>query len=199
MKFNFKKDGLEGKELAFANALEASMNASAEEAFKGLVDQKALDARIATIQASIIGKGLTEEEHTQFKEMIESVKQQAIALSKIKDKGVEPDSPLKQSIAAQIKAFIVANPDKWEAFKSHEQMSFGVTKTKSADGKSDEIAPGINLTFYTKAAGTMSVGASTGGSAFVPNVEMVPGLVPRPPALLVLCGSRRPTRRDRPV
>lgn len=173
----FKKEGLQEKELAFMTATETALNAAYEEVSKNLVDQKKLDEQLLVIKNQIDGKiTFTTEEKAAFTEMIESVKQQAIQLQQLKDRGGRPDSDLKISIADQLKAYISANPDKWEAFKQHEALSFGTAKSKGPDGK-DEIKGAIELKFYYKAAGTMTVTASTGGSAFVPNVEMVPGLV----------------------
>lgn len=174
-----KKDGLEGKELAFMNGLETALDAAFTEAQKGMIDQTKLDASILAIQQSIIGKGLTDAELQVFKDTVESVKQQAIAIQKLNDVGVKKDSELKLSIKSQLEAFRDANPEKWEAFKNHEQMSFGTTKAPEEKGGKPVVQAGIELKFYnTKAAATMTVGNSTGGSAFVPNIEMVPGLVP---------------------
>lgn len=177
----FKKDGLGEKEKAYTEGLETALEAAFTEATKGMIDEKALNAKVAEIQKSIIGKGLTDEQLQQFSETVESVKQQAIELQKIKDNGVKADSSLKLSIKAQLEAYIKANPDAWEAFKSREQLSFGTMKvTEKGEGgktKSDHSAA-IELKFYNKAAATMTVGASTGGSAFMPTIEMVPGLVP---------------------
>lgn len=179
LKVVLKKDGLAEKELAFMNGLETALDAAFTEAQKGMIDQKALDAQIAAIKATIIGKGLTDEQLVTFNETVESVKQQAIVLQKLNDGGLKKDSELKLSIASQLKAFKDANPEKWEAFKNHEQMSFGTTKAAEVKGGKPETQAGIELKFYnTKAAATMTVGASTGGSAFVPTIEMVPGLVP---------------------
>lgn len=160
------------------NGLETAMNVAGAEVMKNMVDQAALETKLSAIQASIDGKiTFTTEEKTAFTEMIQSVKDQAIVIQQLKDRGKGgPDSELKLSIKAQLKAFIDANPEKWEAFKNHESLSFGTSKGKGPDGK-DEIKAAIELKFYYKAASTMSVGNSTGGSAFVPNVEMVPGLV----------------------
>lgn len=173
-----KKDGLEGKELAFMNGLETALDASLVEVTKGMIDQAKLDATMTEIKASIIGKGLTDAQLQVFNETVDSVKAQAIAIQKLNDNGLKANSELKLSIKAQLEAFRDANPEKWEAFKSHEQMSFGTVKTVAKKGDKPEIQAGIELKFYnTKAAATMTVGNSTGGSAFVPTIEMVPGLV----------------------
>lgn len=174
MKFvSFKKEGLKDAELAFVNGIEASLDAAFEESRKGLIDETALTAKLLAIQNSIVGKGLTDEQHTTFTDMVDSVKAQAIAIQQLKDGGIKPASELKKSIADQLRAFIKANPGKWEAFKSNETTSFG---NPTKDAKGDDVG-GLQLQFFSKAA-TMTVTGSTGGSAFVPNIEMVPGLVP---------------------
>jgi HK97 family phage major capsid protein len=175
MKLAFKKEGLKDTELVFVNGLETALKAAWDESVTGMVDQKKLDASIEAIKATIPKEGiLTADQMKDFNEMIESVKQQAIKLQKLE---TNPRSDLHQSISAQLKAFIDANPEKWEAFKAHESMSFGVAKVPTPDKKGTEVKSNIMLNFYTKAAGTMTVGGSTGGSAFVPTIEMVPGLV----------------------
>lgn len=181
MKIAMKKDGLEGKDLAFATGLETALNAAFAEAEKELVNTKTLGDKLAEISAKIVGKGLTDEQFEKFTEVLESVKQHAIELGKIKDQGVKANVQLRTSIKEQLEAYIKANPTKWEAFKSRETASFGTQKaTEIAEGgksKTDHHA-GIELTFHGKAAGTMTVTNNTNGSAFVPFVEMVPGLVP---------------------
>lgn len=178
MVFKLKKDGLQEKELAFMNGLESSMNAAAAEVVKNLVDKEHLETQLNAIKASIDGKIVfTADEKTAFTDMIQSVKDQAILIQQLKDKGKEPATPLRQSIAQQLKAFIVANPDKWEAFKSHESLSFGTTKEKDPVTGQMVQKGAIELQFFHKAAATMSVANSTGASAFVPTIEMVPGLV----------------------
>lgn len=178
LKVVLKKDGLEAKELAFMTGLETALDAAFAESQKGMIDQKALDAQIATIQASIIGKGLTDAQLTTFNDTVEAVKNQAIAIQKLNDNGLKASSELKLSIASQLKAFKDANPEKWESFKNHEQLSFGTTKAPEVKGGKPEVQAGIELKFYSKAAATMTVANNTNGSAFVPTIEMVPGLVP---------------------
>lgn len=176
MKLTFKKEGLKDGELAFVTGMEVALKAAWDESVTSLIDQKKLDEKINELKASFPKEGiLTADQMKEFNEMVESVKAQAIKLQKLEDGGKK--SELAISIASQLKAYIDANPEKWMAFKNRETLSFGVSKAKAADGKGTEIKSSIELTFYTKAAGTMTIGNSTGGSAFVPNVEMVPGLI----------------------
>jgi hypothetical protein len=74
--------------------------------------------------------------------------------------------PDRKTIAAEIRAAIEKDKAGWEKFKNRETNSFGNVKGDAA----------INLG-ATRAAATMGVGTSTGGSAFVPNVQLLPGLV----------------------
>lgn len=175
MKIVFKKDGLEAKELAFANGLEETLNAAFAESQKNSVDSTTLQQKLTEISKTIIGKGLSDEEFKTFNETVESVKAHAIALQKIKDGGVKEATSLRQSIKEQLQAYIKANPEKWEAFKSRDNMSFGTTTVEDVKGKK-EVGAGIELNF--KAAATMTVSGSSNGSAFVPTIELVPGLVP---------------------
>lgn len=170
----FKKDGLAEKELAFMTGIETALNEAFTEGIKGMVDQKGLDAKLAEIQKSIVGKGLDDAQLQTFTDTVESVKTQALAIQKLTNRGGE--SELKTSIKAQLKAYIDANPEAWDAFKTQSSKSFGIKMEEGEGGKKMPTA-GIELKFYSKAAATMTVGTSTGGSAFVPNVEMVPGLV----------------------
>lgn len=75
--------------------------------------------------------------------------------------------PDRKTIATQIRAAIEKDKEAFERFRKGESKSFGT----DAKGNSNISLEG------TRAAITMSVGSSTGSSAFVPNVEMQPGLV----------------------
>lgn len=61
-----------------------------------------------------------------------------------------------KSLREQIKEQMIANPEKWAAFIKGEAKGFG-----------------MELVF--KAPATMTVATNTGGSAYLPEVEMVPG------------------------
>lgn len=72
--------------------------------------------------------------------------------------------PDRKTIATEIRSYIDANKDGWEAFKNRSSNSFG-----SKGGFADiELA---------SRAITMTVGTSTGSSAFMPGVEVIPGFV----------------------
>jgi len=78
--------------------------------------------------------------------------------------------PDRKTIAAQIRVALEkddATKQAWARFKAHESNSFGT------DGKGN-----ANIALEgTRAAITMTVGGSTGSSAFVPTPEITPGLV----------------------
>jgi hypothetical protein len=102
-------------------------------------------------------------------ELRQALEAQGLELRAIKEAQLKA-LPDRKTIAAQIRAALEKD-DKtkaaWEAFKSHQSNSFG-TDNK---GNATIVIEG------TRAAGTMTVGSSTGSSAFVPNVEVQPGLV----------------------
>lgn len=75
--------------------------------------------------------------------------------------------PDRKTIATEIRAAIDKNKEAFDRFKRGESRSFGT----DTNGNSN-----INLG-ETRAAATMTVSGSTGGSAFVPGVQMLPGLV----------------------
>jgi hypothetical protein len=102
-------------------------------------------------------------------ELRTAMETQGLELKALKEahKAALPD---RKTIAAQIRAALEKD-DKakaaWEAFKSHQSNSFGT----DSKGNATIVLEG------SRAAGTMTIGGSTGGSAFVPNVEVQPGLV----------------------
>lgn len=98
-------------------------------------------------------------------ELREALTAQGLALTALKEKALA-ELPDRKTIASAIRAAIEKDKDAWEAFKNRKSNSFGTAKGDAAI----EIG-------NVRAAITMTVGSSTGTSAFVPNVEVVPGFV----------------------
>lgn len=106
---------------------------------------------------------------TTIAELKTAAEAQGLELRAMKEQQ-KKDLPDRKTIASQIRAAIDKDEKSkaaWEAFKSHQSNSFGT------DSKGNAI---INLE-GTRASITMTVGASTGSSVFVPNVDVLPGLV----------------------
>lgn len=176
MKLVLKTEGLTGENLEFVKQLNLKF-AELPDAFgadevrkeiqllcKGLFTEKGdmtVDfAKLAALEEKTFGEG----ENSLFS----ILKHQGAVITAMKElRGSEPARV--KSVRDQIKEFHEANKDKLAAFLSGESKSFGT----SLDPQSKEMVAGISI----KAAVTMGVTASSNGSAFVPNVEVVPGLV----------------------
>jgi hypothetical protein len=148
----------------FFTELENQIDAEIKSALTGFVNAKDVETQLEAFRAKM-GHTLTEEEKKSLNDTIESVKKQAAEIQKFKDMGVtDPQKAI--TIREQIKSFLKDNKEKFDAFKRGDLKSFGTDKDGNA---------GIIL--EEKAAITMTVGASTGSSDFLPGVEVVPGLV----------------------
>ncbi len=84
--FEMKKDGLTGDNLAFAEKMEAALDAAFDKAAKQIPDQTEVDRLIAK---AMEGKGLTPEQEKSIMDTAASVRQIAIDVDKIKAHGVE--------------------------------------------------------------------------------------------------------------
>lgn len=98
----------------------------------------------------------------QLKEHKDALEAQGLELRALKD-AQHKAIPDRQTIATQIRAYMEKNKEAFDKFKNRETNSFGSNKGDSA--------------IEIRAAATMTIAGQSQPSAFVPNVEMVPGLV----------------------
>lgn len=119
---------------------EASQNGASKEELKAL-SEAVKGLKLPDEKEYSILKG----EHLDLMKKMAAIEEKGKA-------GAEKDS----SIRGQIKSFIEANKDKFEAFKKGEQKSF-------------------SFEIDTKVAATMLVGTNTGTSAYLPGREVVAG------------------------
>lgn len=135
---------------------------------RGFVSQTDVDAKITakTVELETRATALQtkiDEQATKATAQQASIEAQGLELRAMKE-AQKASLPDRKTIAMEIRSFLDKNKDKWEAFKAGESKSFGTDGTGNG---------GIEL----RAAITMGVTGSTGGSAFVPGVEIVGGLV----------------------
>lgn len=100
----------------------------------------------------------------QLKEHQAALEAQGLELRAMKD-AQHKAIPDRKTIATQIRSFMEKNKDAFEDFKNHKSNSFGTNKGDS----------GIEL--EVRAAATMLISGQSIPSAFVPSVEVIPGLV----------------------
>lgn len=132
---------------------------------RGYLDRTAVDTAVADYLKGVDIEALRSLKVTtdEGKEALRLMAEKLDGLE-TRNHGRNGDKPL--SIREQLKKYFTENKTAFEAFRSGQAKLFGTDK----DGN-----PAITL--QTRAAITMTVAASTGSSAFVPNVEVQPGLV----------------------
>lgn len=182
-KLQLRTDGLNGDNLAFVKMLnerfaELDFNTVSEEvvakevrgALKGLINDKgetAVDfAKVTAIDFDKLAELMSEGD----KGIRTVLKKQGELINSLKELGQDTPSRVK-SVRDQLKDFHEQNKDKLKAFITGESKSFGTRM-----GNNGQMEAGIQL--QIRAAGNITVAGQSSPSAFVPGVEVVPGLVP---------------------
>lgn len=91
-------------------------------------------------------------------------------LADLKKKLTDGAMPTKKDIKTAIRAYLEANKEQWDAFRQKRSQSFG-------NGEDGGAGIALPTELQQRAAITMTVGASTQSSAFLPGVEVAPGFV----------------------
>ncbi|HEY4288262.1 MAG TPA: phage major capsid protein [Puia sp.] len=142
---------------------------------RGLTTKEQVDAAILERMKSFEGidleglrthKADKEANVKELGELRAAMEVQGLELKALKD-AAKSQLPDRKTIAGQIRAAIEKDKAAFDRFKRGESRSFGVDDK----GNSSIVLEGI------RAAITMTVAGSTGGGAFVPTPEIVPGLV----------------------
>lgn len=120
-------------------------------------------AKVAAIDFDKVAELLSDEEGKGIRSIL---KKQGEMITALQDLDKPGESRVK-NIREQLTDFFTKNKEKMTAFKSGETRSFG-TRT----GRDGETEAAIELR-----AATITVGTHSNGSAFMPAVEVVPGLV----------------------
>lgn len=162
-------DKLDENTKAFVDGLEKSIQEEMENFQKGLINQKGLDDKLEQFKNSI-GKTLTEEQHKEFTDMIESVKSQAVEIQKLKDNGFSAEEVFPFSIA--LKKAMKDNEEKFKSFHTNR-------------------TPGNGFEFSFKTAAAMGIGSNlTGAANYLPTPQIQQGLMEAPrnkPFILDFC------------
>jgi len=164
----FKKKGikLDDNEEKTIKAIEEELEGSLTDALKGYLTPEQFQAKLDEQKENLL-KGFQKDTIGE-KSVEEILRAQGDMITEIKNAQKQQPSAEAMTIAKQIKSYIDANKDKFEAFKRGDTKAFGITI-----GKNGETEAGIEV----KAAATMTVAGSLNGSAFVPAPEVVPGVV----------------------
>lgn len=166
----------EGEDAAAKEALLTEIKSKVGEELntRGYQNKEAVDAALNERMKQFEGMELdalraykTDKEAIEKKiaDQQSALEAQGLELRALKDAQTKA-LPDRKTIASQIRSFMDKNKDKWAQFKSGEIRSFGTDKEGNSAIELNE-----------RAAITMTIGASTGGSVFVPTPEVMPGLV----------------------
>jgi hypothetical protein len=99
-----------------------------------------------------------------IEESQENVRTMAERLEKLEKRGGSPDYATRKNVREQLKDYLEKNKDAWDRFRNGESKAFG-----QREGNAD-------ITLQVRAAATMTIATGSNSSAFVPNVEVEPGL-----------------------
>lgn len=143
---------------------------------RGFASKTEIDAAVTERMKTFEGIDLealrthkTDKEATtkELGELRQAMEAQGLELRAFKE-AAKSNLPDRKTIASQIRAALEkddATKKAFQDFRERRSMSFG-----TKDGMAD-------IRIERRAAGTMTVGNSTGGSSFVPAVEIEPGLI----------------------
>lgn len=180
-KIKLSTEGLTGANLEFVTTLntrfaELPESLSAEDVaanvrtvMKGMLkleqdaDVATRFARIGSIDFDKLAELMSDEEGKGIRSIL---KRQGDTIASLKELGVPGENRVK-NIRAQLTEYLEKNKEQLKSFRSGEARSFGTRQ-----GRDGETEAGIEIR-----AVTMTVAASSGGSAFMPQVEVTPGLV----------------------
>ena len=169
-----KKKGLTltAEEEKTMKGMEDELNGFFQEYQKGMLTAEEMEQKLAAKETALqeavkgmVGNAAFDDLKKKFETLDEANRKQAETISALKAAG-HASIPNRKTIADGIRDFMEKNKEGMASFRSGQSKSFGV----NAKGEAAIILD-------TKAAITMTEGASTGGSVFVPNVEIMPGLV----------------------
>lgn len=128
--FKMNKTGLTGKDLEFAENMEAALTTALDEARKGNMSEDQVNK---LINKAMEGKGLSEEQEKIIAETAEAVRKQAAELQKLIDKGlasVEEDS--LQKMLEDAKDELKTNQRNHSGFKEFRLKAADVTTTATS-------------------------------------------------------------------
>lgn len=175
-KIQLKTDGLTGENLAFVQQLNAKFaelpeipdSAAIKSLIMGMVKGMFKENGDVAVNFEELA-GLNEKVFGEGDDSISTIlKKQGEIINAMKELQKDQEGSRVKSVRDQLKAFHEKNKDKLNAFLTGETKSFGAEKDK--DGN---MVAGIQL----KAPGTITIPTHSNGSAFVPQVEVIPGLV----------------------
>lgn len=176
MKLVLKKDGLTGESLKFVEDLNLK--------FSELPDQLTADDVRNAVKGMVKGlwkengecnvdfeklSGMHEKVFGDGEDSLQVIlKKQGMIINELKELGKPGESNVK-SIRDQLAEFHTKNADRLQAFLSGESKQFGT--------EMDPLTKDMRAGIVVKAPVTMTISASSGGSAFAPAPEIMPGLV----------------------
>jgi HK97 family phage major capsid protein len=175
-KIKLKLDGLTGETLAFAKSLneafesmgdqitETDVQSAVKKLCKGMFAENgdlSVDfVKLASLHDEVLGDG-----ENSIKSIL---KRQGEVVNALKELRSASEGTRVKSVRDQLKGYLDGKKSDFEAFLRGEKQSFGVRQLANGDMTGD---------LEVKVPATITVGTHSGGSAFVPQVELVPGLV----------------------
>ena len=166
MKFELKKDGLTGDNLAFAEKMEAALSSAFDSATKGVLTEAEVEKRIAD---AVKDKGLTDEQVKQIQDaagLVQSVKAQAAEIEKLKAGGVEVENEGLEKMLEDAKDELKTIQKNRVGFKEFILKAPGVTTTATT-GSTRTITNSVSAFTQQRMGGTDNVNMINRGAPFI--------------------------------